>query len=110
MHLTATSCFSDMLKYNATTPERLFPSKRTSQLANWKIQHPVWSQRLSAWKFVIKKFLSNKERALAFLTGDAATADRKRAIKIRGGYGDTNIVCECCYHSCETEEFQDYCE
>ncbi|XP_048771200.1 molluscan insulin-related peptide 5-like [Ostrea edulis] len=102
-----------MPKYNATMPERLFPSKRISQLANIKLQNPVLNNKLSAWKFVIKKFFSNKERALAFLVGDSAAANgQKRGVKLPPvkRSGDMNIVCECCYHSCELEEFQDYCE
>ncbi|XP_061195038.1 con-Ins Im1-like [Saccostrea echinata] len=102
----------NMIKQNFTTSENLLPLEKLRHLGIIKPHHPSLNSRRSPWKSVIKKFLSNKEKALAFLSGDLhATHAIKRASHFPyvKRNGDTNIVCECCYHSCTVEEFEGYC-
>ncbi|XP_062611098.1 con-Ins Im1-like, partial [Saccostrea cucullata] len=91
----------NMIKQNFTTSENVFPLEGLRHLGMIKPNHPSLSSRRSPWKSFIRKFLSNKEKALAFLSGDLdATHVLKRAkhFPFMKRNGDTNIVCECCYH------------
>lgn len=73
---------------------------------------PQIQARSAPWKSVLKRMMVSKEKALAFIANNLDFHRRKKKgspYNLDKRYGDINIVCECCYHSCSVAEFEDYC-
>lgn len=77
-----------------------------------RFSQPQTQAAAASWKSVLKRVMVSKEKALAFIANNLDFHRRKKKgspYNLDKRYGDINIVCECCYHSCSVAEFEDYC-
>lgn len=95
-----------------TRPGKTYDVLKRANFTAGGLSPPQIQARSAPWKSVLKRMMVSKEKALAFIANNLDFHRRKKKgspYNLDKRYGDINIVCECCYHSCSVAEFEDYC-